>query len=149
MTAVKLSTIRGRIKTAIEAIAGEGLKESPLPYYAFGRTPNSIGHKAFSIGFLGTVAGENRQKPNVGALTQTQLDISVCYRLRPLSQTADFDNALDLENKIIIALCDRTNATLYQNTHIKFTTLNRSLVETGEYILSSIGFEILHHLPLN
>ena len=42
MSAVKLSVIRSRLKTAIENISGGGLNESPLPFQAFGRTPNAI-----------------------------------------------------------------------------------------------------------
>ena len=52
MGTVKLSEIRSRLKTAIEAIAGEGLKESPLPFQAFGRTPNAIGNKSFAVGII-------------------------------------------------------------------------------------------------
>ena len=148
MGAVKLSTIRGRMKTAIEAIAGAGLKESPLPFQSFGRTPNAIAQKAFAIGVLTSTSTDDRQKRTIGTLTQTAVQIQVAYRIRPLSQNTDVDNALDLENDIIIALCNRTDSTLYADIHIKFETSTRILVDTGEYMLSSINFEVLHYLPL-
>ena len=66
------------------------------------------------------------------------------------SEKADaiLDNALDLENDIIIALCNRSDSALYADIHIRFETSSRTLVETGEYMLSSINFEVLHYLPL-
>lgn len=148
MSAVKLSTIRNRIKTAIESIVGEDLKESPLPYGAFGRTPNSIAHKSFAVGLLNTTAQGDRQKATVGSLTLTGLIVTLAYRLRPLAQNTDVDNTMDLENKIIIALCNRGDTSLYANTHFKFTSLTRTLSENGEYLISDISFELLHYLPL-
>lgn len=148
MSAVKLSVIRSRLKTAIENISGGGLNESPLPFQAFGRTPNAIGHKSFAIGILGSNSTDDRQKSNIGTLTQTDIQIQMSYRLKPLAQNEDVDNAMDLENDIIIAVCNRTDTTLYQNLHFKFVSCSRVLVDSGEYILSSINFESLHYLPL-
>ena len=148
MGTTKLSVIRSRFKTAIEAIVGAGLTQSPMPYEAFGRTPNSIAHKSFAVGVLSSVAQQDRQKPNVGSLTITTIDIKMTYRIRPLAQITDVGNTMDLENDIIIALCNRAYTTLYENIHIKFTNLSRSLVDSGEYMLSSIGFEIMHYIPL-
>ena len=148
MSAVKLSTIRTRLKTAIEAIGGAGLKESPLPYQAFGRTPNGIGQKAFAVGVLSATSSDERQKPTVGTLCTTQIEVRFSYRLRPLAQNEDVDNIMNLENDIIIALCNRANAALYANIHIKFLSVNRILADTGEYMISNIEFQILHYLPL-
>ena len=147
MSAVKLSVIRSRLKTAIENI-GNGLKESPLPFQAFGRTPNAIGHKSFAIGILSSTSTDDRQKANIGTLTQTDIQIQLSYRLKPLAQNEDVDNAMDLENDIIISICNRGNTALYQNLHFKFVSCSRVLVDSGEYILSSINFESLHYLPL-
>lgn len=148
MGTVKLSEIRSRLKTAIEAIAGEGLKESPLPFQAFGRTPNAIGSKSFAVGIISSTSTEDRQRPTIGTLTQTQIQIQVSYRIRPLAQNTDVDNAMDLENDIIIAVCNRGDSSLYANLHIKFLSVDRILVDTGEYLLSSINFLALHYLPL-
>tara|TARA_B100000963_G_C22484040_1_gene606061 strand:+ start:190 stop:639 length:450 start_codon:yes stop_codon:yes gene_type:complete len=148
MSAIKLSVIRSRLKTAIENISGGGLKESPLPFQAFGRTPNAIGHKSFSIGILSSNSTDDRQKANIGTLTQTDIQIQMSFRLKPLAQNEDVDNAMDLENAIIIAVCNRTDTNLYQNLHFKFVSCSRVLVDSGEYILSSINFESLHYLPL-
>ena len=82
MSAVKLSVIRSRLKTAIENI-GNGLKESPLQFQAFGRTPNAIGHKSFAIGILSSTSTDDRQKANIGTLTQTDIQIQLSYRLKP------------------------------------------------------------------
>ena len=148
MSTIKLSVIRTRLKTAIEGIPLIGLKESPLPFEAFGRTPNSIGHKSFSVGVLDSTSTDDRQKLTIGTLTETNIQIQVSYRLKPLAQNVGVNDAMDIENDIIIALCNRTDVTLYANLHIKFVSVNRTLAETGEYIISSINFETLHYLPL-
>jgi hypothetical protein len=148
MATIQLSTIRKRVATAMEAISGAGLKESPLPFDAFGRTPNSIAHKAFSVGIGGSNAQDDRQRPLEGAMLQTDLDITFAYRLRPLDQLTDVDNQLDMENTIITALLDRTDSSLYPNLHIKFISSNRLLTDSGEYVLSTLSFEALHFIPL-
>ena len=148
MATVKLSIIRSRVATAVEAIVGAGLKQSPLPYGAFGRTPNSIAHKAFSIGMGGSNAQDDRQRPTEGAMLQTDIDIKVSFRIRPLAQLVDVDASLDLENTIIANVLDRTNTTLYQNLHIKLLSTNRQLTDSGEYMISTLSFELLHFTPL-
>ena len=148
MATVKLSIIRSRVATAVEAIVGAGLKQSPFPYGAFGRTPNSIAHKAFSIGMGGSNAQDDRQRPTEGAMLQTDMDIKVSFRIRPLAQLVDVDASLDLENTIIANVLDRTNTTLYQNLHIKLQSTNRQLTDSGEYMISTLSFELLHFIPL-
>jgi len=149
MATVQLSSIRSRVATALEAITGAGLKESPLPFGAFGRTPKSIAHHAFSVGIGGSNAMDDRQRPTEGAMLQTDLDITFAFRLRPLDQLTDVNNQLNLENTIITALLDRTNAVLYPNLHIKLISTNRALTDSGEYILSTLSFEALHFIPLS
>ena len=73
MGAVKLSTIRTRLKTAIQSIVGAGLVESPLPFQSFGRTPNSIAHKAFSVGVLSSTSADDRQRPNTSGLSNSTI----------------------------------------------------------------------------
>ena len=149
MATIRLSTIRSRVATALEAIAGSGLNQSPLPFDAFGRTPNSIAHKSFAVGIGGSTAMDDRQRPSEGAMLQTDLEITFAFRLRPLSQLTDVDNQLNLENTIITALLDRSNGTLYPNLHIKLLSTNRALTDSGEYIISSLSFEALHFIPLS
>lgn len=146
---LKLSTIRSRLATSITSMA-DGLKESYLPYDAFGRTPNSIAHKAFAVGIGGTSANDERQRTTVGALCSTDIDIKMAYRIRPLAQLPDIDSTMDLENDIIIKLLDRTNTTQYADGfHLKFTNVSRQLTDSGEYMISTIQFESIHYIPLN
>ena len=148
MATIKLSVIRKRVAVALEGISGAGLRQSPLPFQAFGRTPNSIAHKGFAVGIGGSNAADDRQRPTEGAMLQTDLDITFAFRLRPLDQLTDIDLQLDMENTIITALLDRGNAVLYPNIHIKLLSSSRVLTDSGEYVLSSLAFEILHFIPL-
>lgn len=146
MSTIKLSTIRSRVATAIQAISGMNL--SPLPYEAFGRNTNSIAHKAFAVGIGGSTARDDRQRPNEGAMLDTDLNVIMAYRIRPLDQLPDVDGGLDLENDIVTALLDRTDSNLYPNLHIKFVSSSRQLTDSGEYMLSTLNFDCLHFIPL-
>lgn len=146
MSTVQLSTIRSRIATAISSITGTKL--SPLPYEAFGRTTNSIAHKAFAVGIGGSDAADDRQRSTEGAMMSTDVFVTMAYRIRPLDQLTDIDNALNFENDIIKKVLDRTNTTLYQNLHIKLVSSQRQLTDSGEYMLSTLSFESLHFIPL-
>ena len=100
------------------------------------------------IVILSSTSTDDRQKANIGTLTQTDIQIQLSFRLKPLAQNEDVDNAMDLENDIIISICNRGDTALYQNVHFKFVSCSCVLVDSGEYILSSINFESLHYLPL-
>ena len=81
-------------------------------------------------------------------MLQTDMSIKMAYRLRPLAQLADVDNGLDLENTIISNLLDRTKTTLYPNLHVRFISSNRIFTDSGEYVISTLSFELLHFIPL-
>ena len=146
MATVQLSAIRSRIATAIGAIAGTQL--SRQPYEAFGRTTNTIAHKGYAVGIGGSNAADDRQRTTEGAMLSTDVFVVAAYRIRPLDQLVDIDDALDFENDIIKKVLDRTNTTLYQNLHLKLISSQRQLTDSGEYMLSTLSFESLHFIPL-
>ena len=146
MATVQLSAIRSRIATAIGTIAGTQL--SRQPYEAFGRTTNTIAHKGYAVGIGGSNAADDRQRTTEGAMLSTDVFVVAAYRIRPLDQLVDIDDALDFENDIIKKVLDRTNTTLYQNLHLKLISSQRQLTDSGEYMLSTLSFESLHFIPL-
>ena len=79
---------------------------------------------------------------------QTDIYIKMAFRIRALAQLVYVDGSLDLENTIIANLLDRTNTTLYQNLHIKLQSTNRQLTDSGEYMISTLSFELLNFIPL-
>lgn len=147
MASIKLSTIRERFTNAIDDISG--MIKTYLPYDVFGRTPNSIAHKAYSVGIGGSNANDERQRASTGCLLSTDVDVKMSYRIRPLDQLTDVDAAMDLENDIIIAILDRTNGNLYPNLHIRFESSQRAMTDSGEYMISTLQFQTLHYIPLN
>jgi hypothetical protein len=149
MSTVKLSQIRSRVSDALEGIAGAGLKQSPMSPAAFGRTVNTIAHKSFCVVLGGSTARDDRQRQVEGAMLETDMEIRVAYRLRPHDQITDTDGSMDLENTIIANLLNRGDADLYPNLHIRFLSSNRLLTDSGEYILSSMNFNLLHFIPLS
>ena len=148
MSSVKLSAIRSRMAAAIEGISGAGLHQSPLPFDAFGRTTNTLAHKAFAVGMGGSTARDDRQRASEGAMMETDVDITFAYRIRPLDQLTDVDLEMDLENTIITALLDRSNNALYPNLHIKLISTTRTLTDSGEYVISLLSFAALHYISL-
>lgn len=147
MSTVKLSTIRTRFATSIINI-GKGLHESKFPYEAFGKTTNSLAHKAFAIGVGSSSAASDRQKTNIGCYITTDFNIQLAYRLKPLDQLADVNNTLDIENDIIAAVLNRQDGNLYANTHIRLISTSRNITASGEYYLSVLEFEVLNYIPL-
>ena len=88
--ALSFSSIRANIASKIDALSG--FKESLQTPDYFGRTQDSIAHKAFTVGMLSAVRVEERQRRAVGVYVSSQIQITFAYRLRPLDiYTTDYD----------------------------------------------------------
>jgi hypothetical protein len=149
MAAISVSTIQTNVSNAVGAISGGDFRRSTFPLLMFGKTQQTVAHLAYQVGANITNAISGRQKSNEGVECTTQIEVRFAYRVRPLSQNADYDNLLNKEQLIIKAVLDRTNATLYENTHFRFSNADRSISDSGEYFLSSTFYEAYHYLPIN
>ena len=149
MAAISISTIQDNVADAITAIVGGGFKRSTFPILMFGKTQQTVAHLGFAVGANSTGAVGGRQNPPEGVECTTQIECRFAYRVRPLSQNADYDNLLDKEQLIIKSVLNRSNSTLYQSTHFRFTNAQREISDSGEYFLSSSFFEAYHYLPIN
>jgi hypothetical protein len=136
-----LSSIRKAIATKIETLSG--FKESKHTPDFFGRTENTVAHKAFSISVASSTAMEERQRRAVGVYLSTPMQVIFSYRLRPLDiYPTDYDASLDAEEQVINKILE-VYATDNEFT-IRYTSSERSVTDSQEYILITLSFNILH-----
>ena len=139
--AQSLSSIRKAIATKIETLSG--FKESKHTPDFFGRTENTVAHKAFSISVASSTAMEERQRRAVGVYISTPMQVIFSYRLRPLDiYPTDYDASLDAEELVINKVLE-AYATDNEFT-IRYTASERSVTDSQEYILITLSFNILH-----
>ena len=139
--AQSLSSIRKAIATKIETLSG--FKESKHTPDFFGRTENTVAHKAFSISVASSTAMEERQRRAVGVYLSTPMQVIFSYRLRPLDiYPTDYDASLDAEEQVINKVLE-AYATDNEFT-IRYTASERSVTDSQEYILITLSFNILH-----
>lgn len=139
--AQSLSSIRRAIASKIEDISG--FKESKHTPDYFGRTENTVAHKAFSISVSSSTAMEERQRRAVGVYISTPMQVLFSYRLRPLDiYPTDYDASLDAEETVINKVLE-AYVTDNQFT-IRYTGSERNVTDSQEYILISLSFNILH-----
>lgn len=139
--AQSLSSIRRAIASKIEEISG--FKESKHTPDYFGRTENTVAHRAFSISVASSTAMEERQRRAVGVYISTPMQVLFSYRLRPLDiYPTDYDASLDAEESVINKVLE-AYATDNQFT-IRYTGSQRNVTDSQEYILISLSFNILH-----
>jgi len=139
--AQSLSSIRRAIASKIEEISG--FKESKHTPDYFGRTENTVAHRAFSISVSSSTAMEERQRRAVGVYLSTPMQVLFSYRLRPLDiYPTDYDASLDAEESVINKVLE-AYATDNQFT-IRYTGSERNVTDSQEYILISLSFNILH-----
>jgi hypothetical protein len=146
MSAVSLSTIRKRFASAVTTLSG--FDESRNPFDGYGRSPNTIAHKRFSVG-VGTVTSreDDRQRRSDGIMTDTQMSVRFAFRIRPKDQIDSYDNALDAAEQVIEIITNRSTP-LHDSLQIRFTGLDNELADSGEWCTLTLSFSVLHYIQL-
>jgi AraC-like DNA-binding protein len=138
---VSLSQLRQAVTAKIEEISGFKLAKLPPQY--FGRTQNTIAHKAFSVGFESSTAFNERQRRGVGVYISSPLRVIFSYRLRPLDiYPVDYDAALDAEQAIISKVLE--SYTGDNQFSIKYESSARQVIDSQEYIIITLLFTTLN-----
>jgi hypothetical protein len=146
MATVSLSAIRTRFATAVTSITG--MTESRNPFEDVIRAPQSVAQKRFWVGITSAIASEDgRQSTTVGAQMETTVSVKFAYRLRPKDQVTDYGEALDQAETVIQKLTAR-GAPLSTDLQIRFSQLTTDITTSGEYIIPTAEFSVLHFLPL-
>ena len=139
--AQSLSSIRKGIATKIEEI--NGFKESRHTPDYFGRTEDTVAHRAFSVGVSSSSAMEERQRRAVGVYISTPMIVIFSYRLRPLDiYPTDYDASLDAEEEVINKVLETYPSD--NKFSLRYVSSERSVTDSQEYIIISLTFNILH-----
>lgn len=146
MAFVDYSDIRGRFAAKIKTLSG--FTESRNPFDDFNRFPNTIAQKRFSVG-IGSIQAmeEQRQSSPTGLMCQTQVFVKFPYRLRPKDQIVDYDSSMDAGQEIILA-CTIRGAPLHTGLQIFFQQMEHEITDSGEYIITTIQFSVMHQIQL-
>jgi hypothetical protein len=146
MSAVNLSAIRSRFADKVSSL--DGFHESRNPFDGYGRSPNTVSHKLFSIG-VGRVESrdDDRQRRGVGVMSQSEILVRFIYRVRPKDQLDSYDESLDVAQEVIEALTIRS-APLHDDLQIRFMGLDNELSDSGEWLTFTLNFSVLHYLYL-
>ena len=125
------------------------MTESRNPFEDVIRTPQSVAQKRFWVGITSSIASDDgRQSVSVGAQMATTVSVKFAYRLRPKDQVTDYGEALDQAETVIAKLTAR-GAPLATDLQIRFSQLTTDITASGEYIVPTAEFAVLHYLPLN
>jgi len=136
-----LSSIRRQL--AIKVAALTGFKESKHTPDYFGRTENTVAHKAFAISVASSVALDERQRRAVGVVLNTPMVLTFAYRLRPLDiYPTDYDMSLDTEETVINGLLQAYSTD--NKFTIRYLQSVREVTESQEYIITQLSFNIIH-----
>ncbi len=137
---MNFSTIRQQISAKISLIPG--FKESKHTPDFFGRTQETVGHRAYTVSVGTSQATEERQRRDVGVYISTPIDVLFSYRLRPLDiYPTDYDLALDDEVTVINAVLSAYNS---QEFTIRYVGSDRSISDSQEWIIITLSFTTLH-----
>jgi hypothetical protein len=146
MSAVSLSTIRQRFATQVGTI--DGFAEGRNPYDGYGRSPNTIAHKRYSVGIRGVSSrDDDRQRRAVGVMSETEVFIRYAFRIRPKDQLDSYDDALDSAQVVIKEITNRSTP-LHDDLQIRFTGMDNELADSGEWCTINLTFNVLHYLYL-
>jgi hypothetical protein len=146
MSTVTLSAVRTRFATAVATITG--MTESRNPFEDVIRAPQSVAQKRYWIGITGAIASDDgRQNVSVGVQMDTTVSVKFAYRLRPKDQVVDYGEAMDQAELVIKKLTAR-GAPLSTDLQIRFSQLTTDITTSGEYIIPTLEFSVIHFLPL-
>ena len=143
---VSLATKRQRFSTMIDSL--DGFDESRNPFDGYGRSPNTIAHKRFSVGIRSVSSrDDDRQRRGVGVMSSTEVMIRYAFRIRPKDQIESFDDGLDSAQTVINAITKRSTP-LHDELQIRFGGMDNELSDSGEWMSITLAFEVLHYLYL-
>lgn len=146
MSAVSLSSIRQRFATKIGSL--DGFNEGRNPYDGYGRSPNTVAHKSYSVGIRGVSSrDDDRQRRAAGIMSESEVFVRYAFRIRPKDQLDSYDDALDSAQLVIQALTNRSTP-LHDDLQIRFTGMDNELSDSGEWCSINLTFNVLHYLYL-
>jgi|TARA_R100000084_G_scaffold90772_1_gene44752 hypothetical protein len=140
------------LKQAFEAalassLTGYHISRYPHELFPLDSDSRPLEHKAFCVGVLDTVTyvDRARQRPTLGNVVATGLEVSVAYRLRADAMVADYNAGLAAEAELLKAVFAVSNSSLIS---ITFNSTSRQVVGEGTVFSSTSNFRCVHRLQL-
>lgn len=142
MSALARSAIRDRLAAAIGSASG--FSESRISYDNFGRSPNSIAHKAFAVG-VGRTMPNGRPKISNGYHCETSFPVRLLIKLKPKNRVSSYGDGLDAEH---VAIKKAVNASL-ANCQIRLDQILSPITDPdGEFARFEFVITVSHVLAL-
>lgn len=146
MALIDSSTLRDRVRTAVDAVAGTS--ESRFHPDLFAHDVDQLIHKSFAVDLTENQAEttDGRQYAAAGAYSGSILRVQVAYRIRGDATNTDISAAYDFEKLVRAAVYGISRASI----NMRYQATQRRIVEgvQSPWQLSEITFRIFHHLPL-
>lgn len=145
--AISLSEIRQRFASTIAAIDAEWTEcRNPVDVI---RAANGPAQKRFAVSVASTVSRRSRDRQATGVETDSILEVRFLYRMNPKNQVAGgYDLALDESEAIIKAITNKTPALYAGIQNIQFLEARFDPVPSGEWLVSTLRFNVYHYIPL-
>ena len=140
---LSVAQLRDAVSSQISSISGYR-QMLMIPEY-FSRTPNTLAHKAYSVGVDVSNAQPERQRRAVGLVLESVVRVRIAYRIRPHDILTDYNAALDAES-VVVGKILSSYATIRDGVSIRFIRSNRSAPDSSEYLISDIEFAAIHTL---
>lgn len=144
MASVTYSELHSRIAARVETVSG--FKEAIRPMSPV-VDPNTVGDKRYGIELTTSNSANYRDKAGSSARIEHVVTIRFLRRLPPKGQNTRYLDALDNEVSIIRALMVQSG-TWQQDIRVLYSTSGREVLVGGEWLLSTMTFNIAHDLEL-
>ena len=123
----------------IEALPFANLRLAP-PSVNARNIPNTITEKVFSVTMQTDNTDKFRDKSPRGVMRYGHtLTVSLLCRLPPMDQMEGYNDAIDVEERIIMGMLVQADLPLYRTLYERSS---RTIENSGEYVLIEIDFSI-------
>lgn len=145
MADISLSTLQSRLEARVETVSGFSRSLRPLDP---AMDPGALQDKRYAVELESRNEGAYRDK--AGSRLRMAHDATVFFlrRLPPKAQNTRYAAALDDELDIIKAFLDQSGA-WQQDLRVSYTGTSRDVLDTGEWLIIGVSFEIHHDLDLS
>jgi len=131
--------------TTIEAIPALNLRLAP-PAVQPENIPNTIAEKVFTVTMQTENTDKFRDRQPAGQMRLGHaVTVSLMCRLLPNNQIEGYDDAIDIEEAIILAMLVQASFPAYR---VLYDRTRRTVTDGGEYVLLEIDFSIEQSIGL-
>jgi hypothetical protein len=142
-----VSAVRARVSAAIASrLAASGWRPSRYIAEPIGSDARSILHQSYQVTAPRTSYDSpiesSPRRASTGGLVKTELVVSWLYRLRGDAQVSDYDDGLDAEQELMLAV----QSTSSDDLHLHLTNYTRAVVGDGEWLRGQFGVVVTHRI---